>query len=71
VFNKHPAAAGTARKLTTHDTPQGNDIAERLNCMLLEQIQAFAHKSGIPKSLWGEALRRALWLKNRTATRAR
>ena len=39
--------------------------------MLLEQIRAFAHESGIPKSLWGEAVRRASWLKNRTATRAR
>jgi Reverse transcriptase (RNA-dependent DNA polymerase) len=28
------------------------------------------HTSGIPKSLWGEALRHATWLKNRTATRA-
>jgi hypothetical protein len=26
--------------------------------------------SGLPKSLWGEALRHATWLKNRTATRA-
>src|SRR5260221_3532697 len=38
--------------------------------MLLERICAFAHESGLPKSLWGEALRHAVWLKNRTAMRA-
>jgi transposase InsO family protein len=70
AFNAHLAAAGTARKLTTHDMPQLNGIAERLNRTLLERIRAFAHESGLPKSLWGEALRHASWLKNRTATRA-
>jgi transposase InsO family protein len=70
AFNAHLAAAGTARKLTTHDTPQLNGIAERLNRTLLERIRAFAHDSGLPQSLWGESLRHAAWLKNRTATRA-
>jgi hypothetical protein len=70
AFSAHLAAAGTARKLTTHDTPQLNGIAERLNRTLLERIQAFAHESGLHKLLWGEALRHASWLKNRTATRA-
>jgi hypothetical protein len=70
AFNEHLAAAGTAKKLTTHDTPQLNGIAERLNRTLLERIRAFAHDSGLPLSLWGEALRHAAWLKNRTATRA-
>jgi len=32
--------------------------------MLLEWIRAFAHESGLPKSLWGEVLRHAVWLKN-------
>jgi hypothetical protein len=53
-----------------HNTPQLNGIAERLNCTLLERIWAFAHMSGLPKMLWGEGLRHATWLKNRTATRA-
>ena len=70
VFNQHLAKAGTARKLTTHDTPQLNGIAERLNRTLLERIRAFTHTSGLPKSLWGEALWQATWLKNRTATRS-
>ena len=69
AFDKHLAAAGTTRRLTPHDTPQLNGIAERLNRTLLERVRALGHSSGLPKSLWGEALRHATWLKNRTATR--
>jgi len=63
-------AAGTAHKLTVHYTPQLNGVVERLNRTLLERIHTFAHESGLPKSLWGEALRHEVWLKNRTAMRA-
>ena len=70
TFNAHLVAVGMAHKLTVHDTPQLNGVAERLNRTLLERIRAFAHGSGLPKSLWGEALRHAVWLKNRTAMRA-
>ena len=31
AFNEHLAAAGTVRKLITHDTPQLNNIAKCLN----------------------------------------
>ena len=58
-----------SRKLTVHDTPQLNGIAECLNRTLLERIRAITYMSGICKSLWGEALRHATWLKNRMATR--
>jgi transposase InsO family protein len=50
-FDQHLAKSGTARKLTAHNTPQLNGIMERLNCTLLEQICAFTHTSGLPKSL--------------------
>lgn len=70
VFNAHLEAAGTPREMTVHDTPQLNGVAERLNRTLLERIRALAHGSSLPKSLWGKSLRHAVWLKNRTATRA-
>jgi transposase InsO family protein len=68
AFDKHLAKAGTVRRLTTHDTPQLNGIAERLNRTLMERVRALNHSSGLPTSLWGEALRHATWLKNRSAT---
>ena len=53
-----------------HDTPVYNGVAERLNRVLLECTQAFLHSSALPKFLWGEAVKHAVWLKNRTATHA-
>jgi len=70
TFDQHLKLAGTARHLTVHDTPQFNGMAKRLNHTLVERIQAFTHMSGLPKFLWGEALRHMTWLKNRTAMQA-
>ena len=70
AFDKHLAAAGTTHRLTPHDTLQLNGMAEQLNRMLLERVHALGYTSGLPKSLWGEVLRHATWLKNWTATRA-
>ena len=67
-FNAHLTTAGTVRRLMTHDMPQLNGVAECLNRMLLERVRALTHASGLPKSLWGEAMRHATWLKNQTAT---
>jgi len=38
AFDQHLAAASTTWKLTTHDTPQLNGVAEWLNHTLLERI---------------------------------
>lgn len=70
AFDKHLADTGTAHRLTAHDSPHLNGIAERLNRTLMEKVRALLHTSGLPHSLWGEALRHSTWLKNRTSTRA-
>ncbi len=70
AFDQHLKSAGTARRLTVHDTPQLNGMAEWLNRTLVEHIWAFTHTSGLPKFLWGEALRHMTWLKNHMATQA-
>ena len=69
-FTKFLNEQGTERRLTTHDTPQHNGMAESLNRRLLERVRAILHHSALPKSLWGEAIHFAVWLKNRTSTRA-
>jgi hypothetical protein len=69
-FTKYLKEQGTERRLTTHDTPQHNGVAESLNRRLLERTRAILHHSGLPKHLWGEAVNHATWLKNRTSTRA-
>ena len=69
-FTKFLQQEGTERRLTTHDTPQHNGVAESLNRRLLERTRAVLHHSDLPKNLWAEALRNSVWLKNRTSTKA-
>lgn len=69
-FILHLKSADTKQKLTVHDTPQHNGVAERLNWTLLEKVHAMLHDSGLPHFLWGEAVHHAMWLKNRTPTKA-
>ncbi len=69
-FTDYLAEKGTIRKLTTHDTPEYNGVAERANRTLIEKVRAMLHDSGLPNALWGEALHHAVYLKNRTPTNA-
>ena len=69
-FTCHLKSKGTEQKLTTHNTPEHNGVAERLNRTLVEHVDTILHDSGLPKNLWGEALLHVVWVKNRSATRA-
>ena len=60
---------GTVQRLMTHDMPQHNSVAERLNRTIFERVQALLHASRLPKFLWGEAAHHVMWLKNRTPTK--
>jgi hypothetical protein len=44
---------GVERKLTVHDTPEENGLAERLNCTLMEKVRAMIIASQLPQALWG------------------
>ena len=70
AFTQFLREQGTERRLTTHDTPQHNGVAESLNRRLLERVRALLHHSSSPKTLWAEALHFMVWLKNRTSTQA-
>jgi len=61
---------GMKQKLTVHDTPQDNGVAECLNRMILEKVSAMLHPSGQLTFLWGEAACHAVWLKDWTSTKA-
>ena len=50
--------------------PKNNGVAEQLNQTLVEHVRTILHVSGLPKTLWGEALLHVIWVKNRSATRA-
>ena len=66
----HLRERGTTRQLTVHDSPPSNGIAERCNGILAEHVRAMLIDSGLPKFLWLEAMKFAMWIRNRTTTRA-
>jgi transposase InsO family protein len=68
-FDNHLANKGIQCRFTVHDMPEHNGVAERLNHTLLEKVRAMLHTADLAKNLWGEALKHAVWLKNRTSTK--
>ena len=70
AFSDHLKRQGTIRRLTVHDTPEYNGVAERVNRTALEKVRALLHESGLPHFLWGEALHHVIYLKNRTWTKS-
>jgi hypothetical protein len=69
-FTAHLKLKGTVRKLTVYNTPEENGMSERLNRTLLEHAQAMHLTANLPKFLWTKSIQHAIWLMNRTSTRA-
>jgi hypothetical protein len=69
-FVAHLKSKGTVQKLSVHDTHQQSGVAERRNRTIVERTWALLHASGLPKNLWAEAAQHAVWLLNRTTTKA-
>ena len=65
-FRDHLARQGTVQRLTVHDTPEHNGAAERTHGTLLNIIRSLLISSGLPRTMWGEAMQHAVWLYNRT-----
>jgi transposase InsO family protein len=70
AFIQYLDEKGTERKLTVHDTPEENGVAECLNHTLMAKVRAMMIASKLPFGLWGEALMHTVYLKNRTWTRS-
>ena len=69
-FTLYLKSKSTTQKLTVHDTPQHNGIAEQCNCTIVEWICALLHVSGLLKTLWGEVAHHIVWLLNCTTIKA-
>ena len=48
-FTGYLESQGTMRKLTVHDTPQQNGVAERLNGVLVTKVCAMLHNAKLPQ----------------------
>lgn len=51
-------------------TPQSNGLSERMNRTLLNKTRALLKEANMDKDFWGEAIRQAVTLYNRTSTKS-
>ena len=61
---------GIERQVTVARTPQQNGVAERMNRTIMEAARAMLHGAGLPLSFWVYAVKTAVYLRNRSPTRA-
>ena len=61
---------GVRHEHTIPKTPEQNGVAERMNRTLVETVRSMLIDAQLPQSFWAEALSTAVYLKNRSPTRA-
>ena len=61
---------GVRHERTVPKTPEQNGVAERMNRTLIETIRSMIADSKLPKSFWAEALSTAVYVRNRSPTKA-
>ncbi|KAD5802449.1 hypothetical protein E3N88_13809 [Mikania micrantha] len=61
---------GIKRQLTAPYTPQQNGVVERRNRTVMEVTRSFLKTMDVPETLWGEAVRHAVYILNRVSTRS-
>lgn len=61
---------GIKQEFTCSYTPQQNSVAERMNRTILDKVRCMFIDTKLPKYLWGEAVRSAVYQINRSPTKA-
>ena len=69
-FEDFLKAEGIRHERTVPKTPQQNGVAERLNRTLVETTRSMLIDGKLPYRFWAEALSTAVYLRNRSLTRA-
>ena len=69
-FAKFLEKHGICAQYTMLGTPQHNGVAERHNRTLMEMVRNMMSYSSVPISLWGEALKTAMYILNRVPSKA-
>ncbi|TFY53550.1 hypothetical protein EVJ58_g9393 [Rhodofomes roseus] len=70
VFEAYLKAEGIHHEITNPYTPQENGVAERMNRTIVEMARSMLNDAGLPPSYWGDAVQHAVYIINRTPTRA-
>ena len=69
-FQEYLKAEGVRHELTVPKTPQQNGVAECLNCTLVEMVRTMLIESNLDQRFRGEAMSTAVYLRNRSPTKA-
>lgn len=63
-------SGGIIRQLTVSRTPQQNSVAERKNRTIVEMARSMLKGKGLPNLYWAEAVNTAVYILNRSPTKA-
>lgn len=66
VFDAYCKTYGIRHEKTVPRTPQHNGVAERMNRTIMERVRSMLSMAKLPKPFWGEAVRAACYLINRS-----
>ena len=69
-FAKYLMECGIVSQYTMSRTPSQNDIAEKRNHTLKDMVRSMISHSTLPESLWGEAIKTAVYILNRVPSKA-
>lgn len=69
-FAKFLQEHGIVAQYTMPGSPDQNGVAERRNRTLMDMVRSMLYSSKLPKSLWTEALKTAVYILNRVPTKA-
>ena len=63
-------SAGIRHEQTVPKTPEQNGVAERMNRTLVESVRSMLADAHLPHEFWAEAVSTAVYLRNRSPTKA-
>ena len=69
-FEEFLESAGIRHKRTIPKTPQQNGVSERMNRTLVKTVRSMLVDAKLPHEFWAEALSTAVYLRNRSPTKA-
>ena len=69
-FKNYLSKEGIRHELTIPKTPEQNGVAERMNRTLVECVRSMLVDAKLPHKFWAEALSTAVYLRNRSPTKA-
>nr|GEZ78439.1 hypothetical protein [Tanacetum cinerariifolium] len=69
AFTKYCDDTGLKHHFTAPYSPQQNGVVERRNLLVIEMARSMMKSMEVPDTLWGEAVRQAVYIQNRVPTK--